>query len=533
MKTTFASLAATALTASFLSSAVALPVDEGFLAIDLHKRGADVNNLTRRDGSVNWEVFEAHVSRAAAKYRRTASIFKSKHGYLPLDADDTVAHFSEQLADTVLPRNDKRQAARVPFRERVSSASAASASSASAAAAASSSSKAAAATAALSAARSSSLVVLSTTTFSSSRSSSSTSIQTTSLATTQAPIATSVAQPRATANLPVAAAVRPTTGAVALTDELNESLWAGYLSIGTPPKQFLIDFDTGSGDLWVPSSSCTSSACSNKRKYNPSSSSSSVRQNGQTFSIQYGDGSSTSGPAYKDTVTIGGIVATGQTLGAASSLSDSFGSDPEDGLMGMGYQSLSQLRSPPVFQTLVAQGKVSAPQFSFKLAKSGSELYLGGMNSALYVAGTTQWTPVVSQAYWSVEGGVNVNGAAVSTPSMPLIVDSGTTIIVAPPKWASAFWAAVPGAQTYGSSYYTFPCNSPPAVSFTFSGSTQQYNLNHFNLGRTSANSGRCVGSIVSEDIGINGVIVGDNFMREVYTTFDLGSNRVGFSKLK
>ncbi|GAA5927782.1 hypothetical protein JCM10213_000891 [Rhodosporidiobolus nylandii] len=470
MKTTFASLAATALTASFLSSAVALPVDEGFLAIDLHKRGADVNNLTRRDGSVNWEVFEAHVSRAAAKYRRTASIFKSKHGYLPLDADDTVAHFSEQLADTVLPRNDKRQAARVPFRERVSSASAASASSASAAAAASSSSKAAAATAALSAARSSSLVVL---------------------------------------------------------------FWAGYLSIGTPPKQFLIDFDTGSGDLWVPSSSCTSSACSNKRKYNPSSSSSSVRQNGQTFSIQYGDGSSTSGPAYKDTVTIGGIVATGQTLGAASSLSDSFGSDPEDGLMGMGYQSLSQLRSPPVFQTLVAQGKVSAPQFSFKLAKSGSELYLGGMNSALYVAGTTQWTPVVSQAYWSVEGGVNVNGAAVSTPSMPLIVDSGTTIIVAPPKWASAFWAAVPGAQTYGSSYYTFPCNSPPAVSFTFSGSTQQYNLNHFNLGRTSANSGRCVGSIVSEDIGINGVIVGDNFMREVYTTFDLGSNRVGFSKLK
>ena len=84
-----------------------------------------------------------------------------------------------------------------------------------------------------------------------------------------------------------------------LTDEEDDVEWAGNIQIGTPPKTFLIDFDTGSADLWVPSSSCSQCA-SSKSKYDAKASSTGAEQNG-SFEIRYADGSNATGPIYADT----------------------------------------------------------------------------------------------------------------------------------------------------------------------------------------------------------------------------------------
>ncbi|GAA6002800.1 uncharacterized protein JCM10292_001307 [Rhodotorula paludigena] len=326
------------------------------------------------------------------------------------------------------------------------------------------------------------------------------------------------------------------TAGVGLDSHNGGTLYTGSLSIGTPAKSFVIDFDTGSADLWVPSSTCNSAACNTHSKYNPSASTTAAEVAGKSLSLTYGDGSSTRGNVYTDTVTIAGLTATAQTLGAATYLTSDFQDDPYDGLMGMAYASMSTLGANPLFQTLAAQGKVARNQFSFLLADSGSELFLGGMNAAHYQAGSTVAYPVTSKSYWLLGTQANVAGSPVSsTGTFNSIIDTGTSVIVAPTQSAAAFWDSVPNSGVYGSGYYTYECANPPDVSFSFGpqfGEQWALSSESLNLGRVSAGSDRCVGAIVGADIGINAWILGASFLENVYSTYDFDTNSVSFSDL-
>jgi len=41
-----------------------------------------------------------------------------------------------------------------------------------------------------------------------------------------------------------------------------------------------------------------------------------------------------------------------------------------------------------------------------------------------------------------------------------------------------------------------------------------------------------CVASIVGQDVGVEAWIVGDSFLRNVYTVFNAGESSVGFANL-
>lgn len=121
------------------------------------------------------------------------------------------------------------------------------------------------------------------------------------------PLASSSKSKRATGNDP-------------LTDDSSQ-LWYGKISVGSPPVEYTgkndyssndilsnedsVDFDTGSSDLFLPGPNC-GSTCSGHTAYNPRKSSTS-NDVGQSFSLQFGDGSTVSGEQYTDTVSIAGL----------------------------------------------------------------------------------------------------------------------------------------------------------------------------------------------------------------------------------
>ncbi|KAH8921407.1 acid protease [Atractiella rhizophila] len=336
-----------------------------------------------------------------------------------------------------------------------------------------------------------------------------------------------------------------------LTDFNNDVLWAGTISIGTPAQKFLIDFDTGSSDLWVAHTNCTTGGCANThiKKYNPAKSSTSSKKSG-TFEIEYGDHSSSKGPIFTDTVSVAGIKVTKQYLSAVTTESASFVDDPQDGILGLAFESISSLGQRPYFESAIAQKSVKTKQFSFALKHTGSELYIGGTNKNLYT-GAIHWTDVVEESYWVIKHKIKVANKVVFRN---VRFDSFSTFALSFVDWATSYRGfgndsrhcpscvrhqdlqPACTASTCGSGsdgFYIYPCASKPKVSVSAGGTTWAISNDNFNLGVLQTGSTYCVGGIVGQDVGLNAVILGDVFMKNVYSVFDVANSRVGFAQLK
>merc|ERR1711935_81009 len=75
------------------------------------------------------------------------------------------------------------------------------------------------------------------------------------------------------------------TPEVPLTD-VQDSEYFGTVSLGSPAQDFLVIYDTGSSNLWVPSKKCGN--CKKSGSKYDSSASKTYEANGEAFSLQYG-----------------------------------------------------------------------------------------------------------------------------------------------------------------------------------------------------------------------------------------------------
>ncbi|KAK3640647.1 aspartic proteinase precursor [Elasticomyces elasticus] len=331
--------------------------------------------------------------------------------------------------------------------------------------------------------------------------------------------------------------IKPTKGhPVAVSNFLNAQYFSD-IAIGTPPQEFKVVLDTGSSNLWVPSQDCGSIACYLHSKYDHSGSST-YKKNGSEFEIRYGSGE-LSGYISQDTVQIGDLKLKDQLFAEATAepgLAFAFGRF--DGIMGLGYDTISVNHITPPFYTMIDQGLLDEPVFAFYLGDTNSgedsEAIFGGINKDHYTGEMTK-IPLRRKAYWEVDlDAITFGGQTAEIEATGAILDTGTSLIALPSTLAELLNKEI-GAKKGYNGQYTVECtarDSLPDLTFTLTG-------HNFTIGPYDyilEVQGSCISSFMGFDIPEPAgplAILGDAFLRQWYSVYDLGNNAVGLAKSK
>ncbi|KAG1728181.1 aspartic peptidase domain-containing protein [Suillus paluster] len=330
-----------------------------------------------------------------------------------------------------------------------------------------------------------------------------------------------------------------------IVDQLYDSGYYGSLAIGTPAVSFDVLLDTGSSDLWLAGSSC-GTLCGSSATYNPSSSS--TFQNLSTaFEIQYGAGNA-GGYVAQDTVQMAGFSVSSQGFAVVDVVSQDFLTSPVSGLFGLAWNTIAASGQMPFWQTLASSNAWDSALFAVQLTRysndtSAQELEPGGVinigyvNSSLYTGSIDYIDIPGTPSYWYLPlDSLTVQGNSISISSgTTAAIDTGTTNIAGPTSAIQAIYAQIPNSQPATGDwvgYYSFPCSTTVNVELSFGGSTWSISPADFTVAQTT--SSECIGAFFEADIsgGSPTWIIGDTFLKNVYSVFRYNPPSIGFANL-
>ncbi|EJF64597.1 acid protease [Dichomitus squalens LYAD-421 SS1] len=328
-----------------------------------------------------------------------------------------------------------------------------------------------------------------------------------------------------------------------LAIEAQDVGYIATIQMGTPPRDFNILMDSGSADLWVGAENCQSESggdCGNHTFLGPQSSSTFTDTNKQ-FQVTYGTGN-VQGDIIQDNIVVAGLALNAHTFGVATAESVDFSSDsvPFDGLMGLAQSTLSEQGVLTPVEALAQAGLIGDAITSYKISrladnKNDGEITFGGLDPTKFDASTlVTFDNVATDGFWEgAMDGVTVDGQDTGLQGRSAILDTGTTLIVAPPADATAVHQLIDGAQDDGQGGFTIPCNTNASVALSFGGQEFAIDTRDLVFAQADATGTNCVSGISSGQI-VDDVtwLVGDVFLKNAYYSTDVTKNQISLAKL-
>lgn len=323
-----------------------------------------------------------------------------------------------------------------------------------------------------------------------------------------------------------------TPNSAALDQDGQDFSYFAVATLGSKKQTMWLLLDTGGQNSWVFGSDCTSDACQQHNTFGAEDSQT-LKVSTTTWDVRYGTGT-VSGVLASDTISIAGLNVQ-SSFGLASNASKDFLSYPMDGILGLAPSSKSN-SAVPTFMDDVASDKVlksNIVSFSLSRASDGGkdgEVTFGGVDDSKF-SGKISYTNTQGRSgLWRIpldDASVDSNACHFSDRSA--IIDTGTSYMLLPPDDAKTLHALIPGSsQSSGSSYYVVPCDSTAIVQLTFSGVTYSISPKDYIGSRSGSN---CLSTIIPQKtFEDTDWLVGDVFLKNVYTVFDYDANRIGFA---
>jgi len=353
----------------------------------------------------------------------------------------------------------------------------------------------------------------------------------------------------------------------------HKTAFFGTVHVGRPLKPFTVVFDTGSGHVILPSATCGSQTCLEKRRYNStlSETSRSVPRIGKLaagaaqddkarehVAITFGTGKVT-GEFTSDTVCLSessDACVSARLVAAIEMSQDPFQSFKFDGVLGLSLARLSLTPEFNFFGQMASQSRVDfQSQFAVFLSSTpsvSSEIAFGGYDPAR-LAKPLQWAPVADPeyGYWNLKlKSVTVGGeplAVCETGGCRAILDSGTSLLGVPRTELRRMHRML--ARVLPEEHHEVDCRRQPGPPIVFDFGTFAITITAEDYSRmgpanmlVAGGDGTmkrdfCRASLLpvdlKEPLGPGAFILGEPVLRRFYTVFDYGRKQVGLGLAK